>query len=163
MCLFHVVKLVSKKVTKPLLSIVQIWWLIGSMSFSSFIQEFLIQDQTIYDKWTYDYDLIFWVMYWLAEIDSKRQKNDFWSASSSSSTILLLKIRDIEHDWGRAVEIFSHCVPQPFVGYTYWDLKLTHQHDQLMLVSVQKCELSEMLIRVLSVPTLNSEHPSHGS
>ena len=73
MCLFHVVKLVSNKVTKPLLSIVQIWWLIGSMSFSSFIQEFLTQDQTIYDKWTYDYDLIFWVMYWLAEIDSKRQ------------------------------------------------------------------------------------------
>ena len=43
------------------------------MSFSSFIQEFLTQDQTIYDKWTYHYDLIFWVMYWLAEIDSKRQ------------------------------------------------------------------------------------------
>ena len=73
MCLFHVVKLVSNKVTEPLLSIVQIWWIIGSMSFSSFIQEFLTQDQTIYDKWTYHYDLIFWVMYWLAEIDSKRQ------------------------------------------------------------------------------------------
>jgi hypothetical protein len=42
LCLLHAVKLVW---TKPLLPIVQIWWIIGAMSLSSFIREFPTRDQ----------------------------------------------------------------------------------------------------------------------